>query len=603
MVLVPLVILFNLGNYIKSIVIREGERKANYFDLEIHRRNGFIYSIDHTFSAVKHQSKINGVRAFEAWCTLMNEYNEIRGHYMVPSAGHEHIKHPLDKAYETMVSFGILPQIVYTDKCCSDREFLGMVFPSLVSNSTPLLCKESEINTSVFIDMPLEVPSGSLYYAANASGIISQTSSISLLASESKQNGLGPFIVALDAEWTANGSKLEVVQLSYRPCDGAEPVVVVVPIDKEIHPSLKCLLMDPNVLFVGNYLHSVDFEKLSNWHFIHVPSDRGISLNLLAKQKGLIQTKTGGYTSVVSLRIMSQMLIKRDVPKDQRTSNWQLRPLSQNQIQYAARDALASLLCYEVLIKLPDKDPNPSKACDEPGILPFVLKAPVIQPTVIRCKLDPLHAMKRILDIVPKKHPFAWLFTTKLRDAIFIVDKDDRERVDKFLLKNQSSFEQRMLQDPDWVLKRVRRVIPPPGPLRQRLENVIALFKDSSFAHDGLPLVSPAVEEQVKNLLKHVDKGCLSDPQGVPVYFATQRDKNGLMIYRCVRGTNNAELWHHFLSTHFEPWNAGPRLANVLMSILVHRYNVRASERSRPDFSKLGIYDHYLIDSLKVGPL
>ena len=106
---------------------------------------------------------------------------------------------------------------------------------------------------------------------------------------------IGPFIVALDDDGMANGSKLEVLQLSYRPFDGAEPVVVVIPIGKEIHPAFKCLLMDTNLLFVGNYLHSADFEKLSNWHFINVPSDRGISLNLLAEQRGLIQTKNGGY--------------------------------------------------------------------------------------------------------------------------------------------------------------------------------------------------------------------------------------------------------------------------------------------------------------------
>lgn len=46
----------------------------------------------------------------------------------------------------------------------------------------------------------------------------------------------------------------------------------------------------------------------------------------------------------------------------------------------------------------------------------------------------------------------------------------------------------------------------------------------------------------VKLLRKHIEAGCLSDPEGVAMYYAVGKTKDGLIDYRCVRGTNDVEV-------------------------------------------------------------
>ena len=45
-----------------------------------------------------------------------------------------------------------------------------------------------------------------------------------------------------------------------------------------------------------------------------------------------------------------------------------------------------------------------------------------------------------------------------------------------------------------------------------------------------------------KNILELVQKGFLSDPPGIPLYYQVGIDgKTGLPLYRCMRGTNMTE--------------------------------------------------------------
>lgn len=51
--------------YLMSVFLRDTERKRAYFDLEVQRRSGKVYSFDHSFKVTKHIHKVNGTKTFE----------------------------------------------------------------------------------------------------------------------------------------------------------------------------------------------------------------------------------------------------------------------------------------------------------------------------------------------------------------------------------------------------------------------------------------------------------------------------------------------------------------------------------------------------------
>ncbi|KAJ7105168.1 hypothetical protein C8R44DRAFT_745891 [Mycena epipterygia] len=56
---------------------------------------------------------------------------------------------------------------------------------------------------------------------------------------------------------------------------------------------------------------------------------------------------------------------------------------------------------------------------------------------------------------------------------------------------------------------------------------------------------SDEAKEMVKHLLDTVQKGYLSDPAGISLYYFMGKDRDGLNIYRTTRGTNSIEGGFH----------------------------------------------------------
>jgi hypothetical protein len=59
----------------------------------------------------------------------------------------------------------------------------------------------------------------------------------------------------------------------------------------------------------------------------------------------------------------------------------------------------------------------------------------------------------------------------------------------------------------------------------------------------GQPLFSSAAWKSAQNILKVIQAGYLSDPPGIPLYYQVglDRNKNGLPVWQCIRGTNFTE--------------------------------------------------------------
>jgi hypothetical protein len=230
---------------------------------------------------------------------------------------------------------------------------------------------------------------------------------------------------------------------------------------------------------------------------------------------------------------LSQQVLGYSVPKggNIRTSNWQAN-LSNGQQEYAARDCYASLLIYEKAVDYEDTpfEQNVDSPLDSQLTSPSVTSPADITRSKIltRVLLDPFHALKRITDTLPKKHPFLHKFCLALSEAMFVFDEEDKANVEVYLLAvHGTTFQEYWTKNPDWILQRVRRKIPNPHDLSDRLSKVRDEFQKSGYKDEkGEKLLRKESLKEFNQLIEqHVMKGCLSDPEGISLYFVTGRDK------------------------------------------------------------------------------
>ena len=155
-------------------------------------------------------------------------------------------------------------------------------------------------------------------------------------------------------------------------------------------------------------------------------------------------------------------------------------------------------------------------------------------------------------------------------------------------------------RDPDWILARCKRKIPLPEVLEERLTKVVEEFKRLDAKKDyPTAIISSDFESAFLNCLRHVRVGCLSDIPELPYYFLLGQDRNGLNLYHCKRGTSKVESVHQRLKEKLRHWNYGIDFIDIVLSVLRHRHNVRASQRHRLGFPNIGHYRFDLLDQIQ----
>ena len=167
-------------------------------------------------------------------------------------------------------------------------------------------------------------------------------------------------------------------------------------------------------------------------------------------------------------------------------------------------------------------------------------------------------------------------FHLALSAALFIPDPEDKAAIEAVLTKQGSSWSSKLRSKPVWVLKCVRRYVPPPEVLLPRVSAVIKTFGPLKDATTGAPLFNKRACEITKNILENVRLGNYSDPPNVQLYYETGHDKNGLTLYRCCRGTNDVEGGiHQNLIRRFTSFNISPRHAVNLLLDYVTCHNMQ----------------------------
>ena len=171
-------------------------------------------------------------------------------------------------------------------------------------------------------------------------------------------------------------------------------------------------------------------------------------------------------------------------------------------------------------------------------------------------------------------------FARALRAAFFDYSIEDKTAVVDFLAKKNVTFENMLREHPAWLLQRVRRFVPPPQELYERVYQVFSTYGPLKDAKRGsLTLFNDQIWDIAKSILDNIRCGFYSDPPGIPLYYTCGRDKHGLMRYRCVRGTNGIEGGvHQNIRRWFGVFNAGPAFAVELLRDYALHHNLRVGD-------------------------
>lgn len=104
--------------------------------------------------------------------------------------------------------------------------------------------------------------------------------------------------------------------------------------------------------------------------------------------------------------------------------------------------------------------------------------------------------------------------------------------------------EVQQLKEQNWsfFLRSSRRLVPRSDVLLNRFDRVVEEFRGCVDHTSREVLLRPKAMKAVRQLRKHIENDCLSDPDGMAMYFAIGKNKHGLTDYRCIRGTNDVEV-------------------------------------------------------------
>ncbi|CAM9861512.1 unnamed protein product, partial [Ectocarpus fasciculatus] len=160
---------------------------------------------------------------------------------------------------------------------------------------------------------------------------------------------------------------------------------------------------------------------------------------------------------------------------------------------------------------------------------------------VFSVRLDLFHALQRISRKTKKTHGAFKPFMARLRDACFLVNRDDVEMM--LEARGMKPEEVQQLKEQNWsfFLRSSRRLVPRWDVLLDRFDRVVEEFRGCVDHTSREVLLRPKAMKAVRQLRKHIENDCLSDPDGMAMYFAIGKNKHGLTDYRCIRGTNDVE--------------------------------------------------------------
>ncbi|KAJ6470658.1 hypothetical protein C8R47DRAFT_1148854 [Mycena vitilis] len=214
---------------------------------------------------------------------------------------------------------------------------------------------------------------------------------------------------------------------------------------------------------------------------------------------------------------------------------------------------------------------------------------------------DAFHYMDRLLRLLSKKHSAFKAFCHDFSEAIFIRDQSDEDAVRAVLEKHGVSWEYAKRAMAPALNRRIRRYIPRRDVLVRRVETLFSAYADirCSTKKTRGSFFSDEAKEMAKSLLETARKGYLSDPPGIPLYYLMGTDRDGLKIYRTVRGTNSIEGGVHMVVRRiFGSLRASPELAECILINWILRRNTRVGFHNRTGTKYRGHFNLWVRDEI-----
>ncbi|KAG2055820.1 hypothetical protein BDR06DRAFT_970603 [Suillus hirtellus] len=200
-----------------------------------------------------------------------------------------------------------------------------------------------------------------------------------------------------------------------------------------------------------------------------------------------------------------------------------------------------------------EKDPHALQQAE--SLAEVVSRAVSIENSEIRSRIigDIWHLMDQFK--ISLHHGLQRPFSHALRDAIFLLDPEDCAAVKKVLEMKNTTFQQMVLTNSDWVWQHVRRLIPPPETLAPRVAEVLQIYGPLKDAVTGQPLFNDLSWEKARTVIENIKMGYYSDPPGYSFYALLRMDKHGLGVYRqayvgTMNHTGKPYLGSHDIWTH-----------------------------------------------------
>ncbi len=163
---------------------------------------------------------------------------------------------------------------------------------------------------------------------------------------------------------------------------------------------------------------------------------------------------------------------------------------------------------------------------------------------------------------------------------------------------SEKEIQKKMTNDFAWFLCRVKRTVPTPPELERRYMAVYEVFKDVVCTKSGKALFATKHGKSAHlSCLKHIRRNCLSDIPLISYYVPLGEDKDGLMLYKCIRGTSALEGLHQKLRQLVRGFSTSPRLMKALVSSFFLRWNQKIEIEARGLHKRYdGLYDGNMLE-------
>jgi hypothetical protein len=321
-------------NYIQKLYIEHHKSVRPWMDSKVCDIQSKMLKIDHTFSLPEYIGLGGGEKLFHALFTAMNEYGEIRLQFFAPTKGFTQLQGVFDSFKQTCIDRSYqLPQIIYTDNCCGDRNFISQAALGIQTQ------KQSQYP-------PFEIPEAMKPIIVSRGTFFEELSEL-LLEEQIEQ-------LAIDAEWNysehSGPEKVAIIQIT----DGKKIWIIQMHKIKDIPDAFEQIIFSESIKKVGLKINS-DIRKLFRDWKPSKPSCQTEAIPALVDIANLAKIKRKTANATLGLQELTEKILHMSLDKSLRHSNWEANELTDDLIQYAASDVLASYQIFEALQNMSDK--------------------------------------------------------------------------------------------------------------------------------------------------------------------------------------------------------------------------------------------------------